>query len=334
MLDIFAKATLIATFAFVVAVIGFSAWHGSMSADRPQRPPISQQGRADKKNTKADDNNVFVKLFSRIGWFVRLLDRHNGLVSAIGTLFVALFTGVLVVATAALFYSSEKVANSAKDSADVAEKTLVATNRPWVKIKSITLDGPLAFEPSPNDHEGRLDFKFVLENTGKSPAVRIWLDVRLTISNIIDLRAEQKIFCDALRDNRMRAATQPMTIRPEMTLFPGDEITMKTQAWMNPEPLAKFREWAGKIPGASVFPAIVGCVLYEFTFDKGHHQTGIIYNVLKRTPYPNEHPLPSYAKIPEGFPITNQEGAVHLEGSIPASDLTIQRNFVGTGPID
>jgi hypothetical protein len=116
MLEALTKASLVAAVVFVAALIFFSSWKSS-KPNAPQQQQISQQGENNKSAAKDGHEGIFDKIAAALEHFVRILDRHNGLVGAIGTLFVAIFTGVLVVATAALFYSSEKVANAAKQSA-------------------------------------------------------------------------------------------------------------------------------------------------------------------------------------------------------------------------
>jgi hypothetical protein len=256
------------------------------------------------------------------------------------TFMLAVFTGVLgtvsIVQIAFLIRAdktSRIAANAARESAEITKQTLVATQRPWIQVK-LTAAGPLVFGAAPEDQEARIELAFLARNVGNSPAIRVSLDVKLTISNTIDLRTEQKVYSDGIRKSREQAASQPNVIQPEITLFPGEQFPLQAVAYMNAEPLAKFREWAGKHPGAIILPAIVGSVFYEFTFAKGHHQTGIIYAIHKRTPYPDGHPLPGYAHIPPGYPITNVEGAIPLEGAIPDSDLVLRQNIVGTGPID
>lgn len=120
-------------------------------------------------------------------------------------------------------------------------------------------------------------------------------------------------------------------LRPEITLFPGDKKTFHLDAWMNAEPLTEFRTWAGRVPGAAVHLAVVGVVFYEFTFAKGHHQTGMIYGLRKIQPYHPDY-RPGYATYPKDFPITNSRGAFHLEGII--EDVTVETGFEGSGAID
>jgi hypothetical protein len=291
--------------------------------------------KAPDAHTASKDDSGGQKTF--LGYSIEAI---SAAITALATIVIACFTIALACSTKLLGKESRiarsvaiKTARAAKQSAEVAENTLIATQRPWIQVKLIAA-GPLVFGATPEDQEGRINLAFLARNVGNSPAVRISLHAKLTISNTIDLRTEQRVYSDSIRESRERVASQPNAIQPEITLFPGDQFPLQVVAYMNAEPLAKFREWAGTHPGAIILPAIVGSVFYELTFAKGHHQTGIIYAIHKRTPYPDGHPLPGYARIPPDYPITNVEGAIHLEGVIPDSDLVLRQNIVGTGPVD
>ena len=95
---------------------------------------------------------------------------------------LALYTLALVIFTAVLAFGglyqlraleraeiiSAKSADAAKESADIANKTLLAANRPWmsadVKVSSdLTFGTPAA----------QLTFEISLKNTGNAPGVRV-----------------------------------------------------------------------------------------------------------------------------------------------------------------
>jgi hypothetical protein len=136
MLALVAKAAVIAAIVFVVALVGLAIWQRSLpSPQESQQQHVTQEGEADEKKTKHDNDGVFDSFIAGVVGFVRLLDSHNGLVNAIGTLIVALFTGVLFIATVALFISSEKVADSAKKSADAALKQTIVMDGQLQEIK-------------------------------------------------------------------------------------------------------------------------------------------------------------------------------------------------------
>jgi hypothetical protein len=165
MLDMLTKSAWIAALLFLVVAGFLSAWKGSSSRVKPpQEQQISNQRQPNEEKAKDNHINVFERVYSGIGSFIRLLDRHNGLVAAFGTLFVAIFTGVLVIATSALFYSSEKVARAAQKSAKVAEDTLIAGDRPWV--------GPETIDIVPLTVGGTFQATIRWRNTGHSPALQ------------------------------------------------------------------------------------------------------------------------------------------------------------------
>lgn len=224
--------------------------------------------------------------------------------------------------------ATRDLAKAALKQAETTENTLIATQRPWIAIKSITITSPLAFEPTSDDHEGRIELGFLVRNTGNSPAIRVAANMQLVVS--FDLRESQRIFCDGIRKSREDATLNPRILQPEVSLFPGNEGTMQAVAWMAPDPLARWREYASKNPNHSVNASIVGCIFYEFTFAKSHHQTGVIYDLYKQTPYP-EKPVPDPYL---GTVLPYVPGAIRLEGTIPSDDLSLRQNIVGSGPID
>src|SRR5215470_5382677 len=71
---------------------------------------------------------------------------------------------------------------AAKTSADVAEKTLVATQRPWIGFKGFRIAEPLTFDPN----GARITVTYEVENTGHSPAASIDINV-LTFNMAGDL---------------------------------------------------------------------------------------------------------------------------------------------------
>lgn len=87
------------------------------------------------------------------------------------TLILAFFTGALVIISVVQIgflihadHIATKTAKAAEDSAKVAEKTLIATNRAWVGVPFMMLGAPLE-----NGYPVAIQFRLV--NTGKSPAL-------------------------------------------------------------------------------------------------------------------------------------------------------------------
>ncbi len=305
MLATVAKAALIVVTVFVVAVIVLAAWQVSHpSADKQQQQNVSQERQPDKKDTKNKDEGVFANFLAGIGSFVRLLDRHNGLVNAIGTLIVAIFTGVLFLATVALFYSSEKVADAAKQSANVAEKTLVATQRPWVSVE-MKIISPLTYDAEGN---AQITIGFMLKNIGNSPAVE--LDLIAELHPIFgDAVAKKQKLCDAVRKSH------PLDSRVSewgLVLFPQQSMPFGQALSVSHKEIEEFNlAQAGDSPiwpkDRLIWPAkIIGCVNYKFTFTDGYHQTGFVGLLHRPSPDGPNYP-PVMFRAGEDVPIEAME---------------------------
>lgn len=124
----------------------------------------------------------------RVRWFFDFLDTHNGVVTAFGTLIIALFTGFLAIATIELKKLGEQqahdvteslkvsrdAAKAAKDSADAARDTVrLAEENTERQLRAYLGAGPLtafSFDFSPSRRHG---FHVHLLNTGQTPAYRV-----------------------------------------------------------------------------------------------------------------------------------------------------------------
>jgi hypothetical protein len=168
MLDIIYKAALIAALVFVVALVGLATWrYLSPGAQPHQEQHTPQAGQTDKENAENKDKPIFAKFIAGINRFLRLLDRHNGLVTAFGTLVIGFFTFVLFIATSALFYSSEKAVDASRKSADAAQKSadaLVTIERPYLFMSTPKFSESMGMAGFP-----KIDFS--LTNYGRTPAI-------------------------------------------------------------------------------------------------------------------------------------------------------------------
>lgn len=89
--------------------------------------------------------------------FIASVEARDKFIVAASTVVIAIFTLALFVATGLLFYSSEKVAEAAKDSAEVAGRTLHQSQRSWVTVDAIRTTGVANYD------KGFLDFTFEIE---------------------------------------------------------------------------------------------------------------------------------------------------------------------------
>jgi hypothetical protein len=241
------------------------------------------------------------------------------------TKIVGIFTGLLVIATIFLFISGERnvdvarrTAKAAKESADVARDTLIAAQRPWVKVDGLPLiTSDLVFV----NGEGSIDLVFTISNRGSAPGLRVRIDAKIVASNQINLLEEQRNWAA-----NFRVDGAPSELRPEYTSWKDDKIVYRVKAWMNSVEMPRFKPLSDNTPFPISLLAIVGCVTYEFDFAPGYHQTGIIYDLRKTTPY-SPGQFGQYTAI---------EGAIILKDgvTIPKDHLQISIGLVGTGPVN
>jgi hypothetical protein len=165
MLRVAQNAAWIAAFVFLATfVIGMA-----MTGSSQQTPPNNekQPAKTESRNTPeskavADKNthNEDQKREEKKQWYETFRERPTDWL-------LVLFNGLLVCATIALFISGEKVADSAKKSAEVAEKTLNQTQRAFVFIK---MDGQPMVDAASHALVG-YSFYPTAENFGNTPAV-------------------------------------------------------------------------------------------------------------------------------------------------------------------
>jgi hypothetical protein len=149
MLDSLHKATWVAAFAFVVTF-----WVAMVLRSSPPVPPhepAKSQNLGRPKQTSVTQNSQHQTGKNQSGesqWYDHITDW-----------LVATFSGLLVLATVALFISAEKSADAARQSADIARQALVGTQRAFVFLKQ--------FEVVPINQEIRILPQW--ENSGSTP---------------------------------------------------------------------------------------------------------------------------------------------------------------------
>jgi hypothetical protein len=174
-----------------------------------------------------------------------------------------------------------------------AQKELELSERPWVFVKNICPTGEgLTY----GKWGARFNFQLVLANIGHSPAAATWIYLEAykpTTGQKIDSIAAQRRVCAPVKKRISDAHGLGYT------LFPGQEKSLYWDVYIPPNAL---------IPNFIGPQTMVGCVDYEFEFAKGHHQTPIIFSVMKRR---------------EGFP-PEQGFALETFEAVPAKNLLLQ----------
>ena len=231
---------------------------------------------------------------------------------AVFTLFLVLFTMVLAavgVGQLKLYLRAETVAeksaDAAKESADVANRTLIASQRAWIRTDKIGFGGGgLAID----NNGASVSISFTITNTGNTPAINItphaWLVV-LKSGGPFPWQVQQSR-CGEIR-------TQAFA--PGFTLFPGESFpsNLGIDGWSLGTNASREELEAGAATSADkkqVVLYVVGCIDYTFPTDATtHHQTGFILEVRRD----------------RAFPITLEDGV------LPISRLSLMETGIGPG---
>lgn len=194
---------------------------------------------------------------------------------------------------------------------------MFASERPWIELVTIKLGGPLLFEDPPKIESSRVKVIMHIKNIGKSPALRIRIDLKLTIRNRKNLLDQQAQFAEEIRDSLKKAKGTPAIVFFENTMFQGRELeTIEQDVWMDTADLKIFRDWTEKTyPDPIALMGIIGCITYETAIDRDFHQTAIIRDLVY---------WPTRAK---------DGGRISLRGIYMQETLMLTKSEVGNGPI-
>ncbi len=205
------------------------------------------------------------------------------------TFWLMIFTGVLAfVALIQIYFlikadkTAAKTAQAAKDSAEIANKTLIASQRAWIRIDQIGFGGGgLAIDAN----GASVSVSFRITNIGNSPAINItphaWLIVLR--NGALSPLQEQQRRCGEIRHN-------PFSLG--FTLFPGESFpdTIGLGGWSLGVNATRVEIEEGatlSVKKNQLMLFIVGCIDYTFPTDASmHHQTGFIYELRGDDQFP------------------------------------------------
>jgi len=206
-----------------------------------------------------------------------------------------------------LIETNKKLAAAAQEAADVAQKTLIAGQRAWIKISEVKLTEPLSFTSS--GWGARTAVSLLLTNIGNAPALLVkqhaWLSIVKTgPSTRIEPLDEQMQRCEGIKGEPFRELNAPILF-PEESLPGVNSNALSIVIGVPRDEIDAALE--GK-PSASIPFAIMGCVDYSFPTDPGsHHQTRFLFSLLKKQP----------VTISDGFvkgnPIRPEDGMIKAE---------------------
>jgi hypothetical protein len=172
-----------------------------------------------------------------------------------------------------LLYSA-RATKAAADAVGVSERQIEASERPWVS-DDISLTSALKFDAD----GGRVSVKYVMENTGKTPANNVGVEAKIVPFSTMAIDEIERV-TKAIRERAVRKHSLV-----GHTLFPGKTFTVTTSTPIERTEMVAEAERMG-FPGAAnaITPAIVGCAVYRSPFSERYHQTGFIIHLYRRDP--------------------------------------------------
>jgi hypothetical protein len=191
-----------------------------------------------------------------------------------------------------------------KSAVEVAERGIVAAERPWVSIR-IAKVGPITFDKK----NGQTKLRFELTNFGKSPALNV------------EVRCEFVPYYQNALKHLVQIVDGAKKVEiPRIfgaRIFPGQPIELNQTVWLARASIEKEAEELGLPKNNFIFPAFVGCVVYRSPVDDENHTTEFVVQLGRRDPH-HAHGL---------LAIEVREGKVN------SLDLKLQA-FLGSGAAD
>ena len=272
-------------------------------------PSVNSQRKADyeaeKRAEEASEYGVF-------------FGRRLKITDALLTLFTLLLV-IVGIGQGIFLYRTDrgthKAANAAKDSADVASKTLIATQRPWINSE-IRIASDFIFGES----EARVTFAYILKNIGNAVATNIQVTPKLIPFQFGKISgeppnikievpqtrptAELKALCEdgtRLLDNPHAADFMGGHV-----IFPNDSIPDAVNIHI---PNADINMARAQSAYKSLIPVLLFCVTYRSPFNDKAHYTGHAFQLFRKD-----------FKSPGGAREINPD-----EGNVPANQLVLMR---------
>jgi len=261
------QKNVVAVALFACLVIGFavSAWHSPLAQTQTEQQQPTEQYAANKEGEHRNKTQSLWIPTDSVGLY---------------TLALAVFTALLVGVSAFQGFfllradkTARIAANAAGRSADIAEATLIATNRPWISILKVAPISQLTWE----EKGARLTVSAVIKNVGKSPAFDVSTEASQFVSNPkqFDIGASVRRYCEDLRQKQIQRASAGQ--RGDV-LFPDDTLPISLELLFNRQEI----EACVKAMGNQFFsPVIVICSDYKSPITKTEHSTGLAYMIWK-----------------------------------------------------
>lgn len=191
--------------------------------------------------------------------------------------------------------AAEKSAQAALDSCaamieanGINREAMIADQRPWVSV-TVTQVAPITWD----SNGANFTFDFILENTGKTPAVNARIDMKVFGDRgVNDIERQRTLSLQAEKSQAFMG----------VTLFPGKTATMRISTIIGQAELDdRKRGWLESYKKECdwIMPVLIGCVTYDNVFNDVRRQTGFIREILCAIPKDNSVAIgPSVGNIP------------------------------------
>jgi hypothetical protein len=280
MLKIFEYLAICSAVAFAICLIVLMFFYGSPSATpQPPQQQHAEENKAVKNQGEAEKPFWEKATTDPVAAFTLFLVIFTAVLCAVGVIQLNMLTRAETVA--------EKTAQAAKDSAEVASKTLIATQRPWI-YPEVGVGSDLVLD----DEGAKVTFAYILRNSGNTPATNVDVQVKFfafqlgkdtgTTPNFTvvipqtDPAAELIKFC-----NDLTATSEGMAKANWLSGFPifqGRELGDRVAVTIAKAEIDAAREQSAY---KSLIPILLFCVTYRFPFDTKSHHTGLIFQLFR-----------------------------------------------------
>jgi hypothetical protein len=191
-----------------------------------------------------------------IAWFTLTLRRSTDKLWDAGERQLAL----LAKSSAAQSYDMQESIGAANTANELNRRNAAADQRPWVTISDMKLDQPFTFVSA----GANAGFKFNVKNVGKSPALNVYVHLKLTVRKLGETKTitEER---DAFRDEFLARKNPGYAV----AIFPGDheETTISASVMQSDIEQATAVTSAGNI----ISPIVWVGVSYESAGGEYHH---------------------------------------------------------------
>jgi hypothetical protein len=256
---------------FAVGLFGLIVLYSSQRSSPPNQPETLQT------EPKKDSESFWQRTTEDpVAFFTLWLVIFTAVLSAVAVLqirFLLKSENIAERSADAAFKSAEaanKSAQVAEQQAKIAEATLVANQRPWVSFTTVQPSEDLTYDVN----GARITMVYRLENSGHSPAQRVWVNVFTFMlrPNGPNPLAAQEAELSAIRNRRQNPQ------RFGHVLFPSQTIDQVVTTYVAKAEIDEMVE----AKATNFFPMIIATIEYEFSFAPGKHLTSHIFELRQQ----------------------------------------------------